>query len=121
STRWSVLTSAAGPAAYFIFQMPSPARSTLFPYTTLFRSDAVTVGDASHNLAAVGTVNVQGNGHTTVTVDDSGNLVVPYGSSVYLPNTQYTVGRGQLTRRVALLLAGGQPTDPQILGPFNAT
>jgi hypothetical protein len=115
------LTIAGGPAGNYSYQVNSTAGANSVSIKAASMFDAVSVGDASHNLAAVGTVNVQGNGHTTVKVDDSGNLVVPYGSSVYLPNTQYTVGGGQLTRSVALFWAGGQPTDPQILGPFNAT
>jgi photosystem II stability/assembly factor-like uncharacterized protein len=79
-------------------------------------SDAVTVGDKSHNLAYLGTLNVQGNSNTIVAVDDSGNQLLPYYSSTYLPIlTQYTIGGGQLTRTATLIQGAGPSTDPPFL------
>src|SRR5262249_25679574 len=70
----------------------------------------VTVGDSLHNLAAIGTLNVQGNGTTTVKVDDSSNLQKSFELAFSQPVvSQYTIGSGQLTRSVMLGLAPGSP------------
>jgi hypothetical protein len=88
-------------------------------------ADAVTIGDADHNLSAIGNlgqagqVTVNGNGSTTVEVDDRGNSVVPPGYSLYNPQmTRFTIDqdstqvRGQLTRRAqAVVPIFGTPTN----------
>jgi hypothetical protein len=62
-------------------------------------SDAVILGDASHNLAGINSVTVNGNGSTTLEVNDAGNATTPAQFASYAPvSTTFTVDAGQLTR-----------------------
>jgi hypothetical protein len=62
-------------------------------------SDVITVGDAGHNLMAVGNLTVVGNGKTALTVDDRGNLPAQAASPQYVPvQTRYVVSAGRLAR-----------------------
>jgi hypothetical protein len=113
------LTVAGGPLGTYGYQVNSTAGASSVTIKAAAALDAVTVGDASHNLAAIGTLNVQGNGATIVRVDDSGNRVLPFGSLIYQPTlTQYTIGGGQLTRTATLVQVAGPPTSPPV---FPAT
>jgi hypothetical protein len=77
-------------------------------------SDAVTLGDAGHNLMAVRGLTVNGNGKTVLTVDDRGNRPAPAGSPPYVPvQTRYVVTAGKLTR-TALASAGPGPSGPPL-------
>jgi hypothetical protein len=115
------LAVTGGPAGVYTYQVNSTAGAKSVTIKAASALDTVTLGDASDNLAFIGTVNVQGNGNTMVTVDDSDNAVVPLYSSSYEPTlTQYTVGRGQLTRIATLIQVAGPPTDPRIQ-VFRAT
>ena len=83
-------------------------------------TDAVTVGDAGHNLMAVRGLTVNGNGRTTLTVDDRGNLPAPTASPPYAPvQTQYLIGSGRLTR-TAWATAGPAPSGPPSPVSFSA-
>jgi hypothetical protein len=88
-------------------------------------SDAVMLGDSSHNLSAIGSaqapgfVTVNGNGSTTVEVDDRGNSVVPPGYSVYAPqrSTQFTIDAidaGQLIRRATARIFTSSLSSPTV-------
>jgi hypothetical protein len=62
-------------------------------------SDAVTLGDATHNLSGIGSVTVNGNYKTTLEVSDAGNATTPAGFAAYAPvSTVFTIDAGQLTR-----------------------
>src|SRR5437762_4908658 len=41
------------PIGYFFIVLPPPPRSTLFPYSTLFRSDEIAVGNQRERLVQV--------------------------------------------------------------------
>jgi hypothetical protein len=73
-------------------------------------ADIITVGDAQHNVSAVGSVAVNGDGSTTLSVDDRGNATPPAGYLLYLPQlTQYFVSDHTLTRAaLAVVLLPGQ-------------
>jgi hypothetical protein len=117
----SALTVTGGPFGVYTYQVNSTVGTNSLTIKAASASDAVTVGDASHNLAFIGTVNVQGNGNTTVSVDDSGNLLLPFSSSIYVPVlTQYAIGGSRLTRSTLLTWGGGSPLDPPQLG-FTGT
>jgi hypothetical protein len=84
---------------------------------TSLGSDTVHVGDGSDNLAEIGSVTVQGNGNTTLEVDDRGTYAPP--TSVVLPGflsyvptqTEFTIGGGVLTRSAqALVNYSGVPS-----------
>src|SRR5206468_8651476 len=59
-------------ASHFVFMLPRPPRSTLFPYTTLFRSDLVTWRglevDTQHLLLPSDHAQLHGGGDVTVVV-----------------------------------------------------
>jgi parallel beta-helix repeat protein len=109
------LTVAGGQVGAYTYQVNSTAGANSVTINAASPADSVTVGDASDNLSTIGTLTVQGNGNTTLKVDDSGNLLTVIGSSVYLPvSTQYAVGAQQLTRSATLVILAGPPFDPPI-------
>jgi hypothetical protein len=113
------LTVASGVFGTYGYQVNSTAGASSVTIKAGSAFDAITVGDGSHNLAAIGALNVQGNGATIVRVDDSGNLPLPASLSVYFPvSTQYVIGGGQLTRTATLVQVAGPPTTPPV---FAAT
>jgi hypothetical protein len=65
-------------------------------------SDAVLLGDQNHNLSAISSVTVTGNGSTSLELDDSGNAAIPAGFTSYQPlQTSFTIDAGQLVRRAS--------------------
>src|SRR5467141_1946493 len=58
---------------FFFLMIRRPPRSTLFPYTTLFRSDVVIIGGGGHGLATAHYL-VKNHGITNVAVLEKGWL-----------------------------------------------
>jgi hypothetical protein len=107
---------AVTPTTYQVLNTPAPV--TISAHGT----DAVMLGDSSHNLSAIGSVSaagsvtVNGNGSTSVEVDDRGNSVVPPGYSEYVPqqSTQFTIDAGELSRRATALIVTASLPSPTV-------
>jgi hypothetical protein len=73
---------------------------------------AVTVGDAAHSLNAVSGLTVNGNGKTTLTVDDRNTHDVQVGDSFLHNNVAFNLQAADLTRTDRIGLVFPQPGDP---------
>jgi hypothetical protein len=108
----SGVTIDGGPLGPYTYQIDSTGGSggaTVNAGSTL---DVVTAGDAQNNLRDVRSLAVNGNGHTLLTVDDTGNVLGALGASVYIPQlTQFTVQSFALTCAATALVIppGGLP------------
>jgi hypothetical protein len=118
------LTVDGGPA---VLVTPTPYRvlSTLGTNSVIINAhgaDAASLGDASHNLSGISSVNVVGNGATTVEVNDAGNAMLPAGLfSSYTPiSTSFAIDATQLTRSAQALVTLPSQSFP-IQFPFTTT
>jgi hypothetical protein len=110
------LTITGGPLGAYGYQVNSTAGANSITIDAASSADSVTVGDPSHPLTTLNVLTVHGNGNTTLTVDDSGNLPSVIGASVYQPvSTQYVVSSQQATRSALLVKVAGPPFDPPVL------
>ncbi len=97
--RLGALTIDGGPSGSYAYQIDSTGGTRGLTVNAESSGDAVTAGDAQNNLLNVVALNVNGNGHTTLTVDDRGNVAGLIGAANYTPqNTSYLIDDGRLTR-----------------------
>jgi hypothetical protein len=109
----SLLTITGGFRGVNTYQVNTTAGMTALQITAQSASDNVTIGDAADNAGFVAYLDVEGNGNTTLRVDDRGNVFAPLRSSIYQAAfTQYTVEGTFLTRTELLTQAAGPSSDP---------
>ena len=108
------LTVDGGSGGSFAYQISNTIGADAVTLNALGAS-VVTVGDPQHNLDNVTGLTVNGNGSTSLTVDDRGNQVVPSGYTSYTPLVTQCFIESQQVVRLAQAVALPSPLPEPIL------
>jgi hypothetical protein len=108
------LTINGGPVGASSYQVNGTGGAGPVTINATGPQDAVTVGDPNTQIDAVTNLSVNGNGKTTLTVDDRGNQTAIGPSTLYIPvTTEYDLADGQLTRVATAIVSPSALPQPQ--------
>src|SRR3982750_4758401 len=107
-------TTSAAPFVFFFLRIRRPPRSTLFPYTTLFRSDAVLLvqWEVARRRAAIGGIDQRSSPDRKSTRLNSSHLVISYAVFCLKKKAAQlsrNIGEVKTRFRSTLRATGGEP------------